>query len=125
MKADDKLVQFVWEHGRVEPEFDAAEWRIDECGAWLQRRHYRDEASEFGWKVLDVVADRKDDPVTLRPFHVRNSYDVEHGRPICHVHADRRGVAAGTRVDEPRNVDMPGERSKGGQASALAERSGP
>ena len=124
MRIDDELVQFVWEHGRVVPELDAAEWRLDECGAWLQRRHYRDEASEFGWKILDVVADRKNDPDTLRPFHIRNSYDVEHSRPVCHVHADRRDVAPGTRAEEPRNVDVTGRVGKGEQASTLAERSG-
>jgi hypothetical protein len=124
MRIDNELVQFVWDRARVVPELDAAEWRMDECGAWLQRRHYRDEASEFGWKILDVVADRNDDPETLRPFHIRNSYDVEHGRPVCLVCADRRDVAPGTRVDEPRNVDVPGRSGKGHQASGLAKRSG-
>lgn len=124
MKTDDKLVQIVWEHGRVVPQFDAAEWRQDECGAWLQRRHYRDDMSEFGWRILDVVADRNDDPDTLRPFHVRNSYDVEHSRPVCHVHADRRDVAPGTRMEEPRNIDVPGRSGRAGQVSMPAQRSG-
>ena len=124
MKTDDKLVKFVWERGRVVPDFDAAEWRQDECGAWLQRRHYRDDTSEFGWKILNVIAGRNDDPDALRPFHVENSYDVEHSRPVCRVHADRRDVAPGTRVEKPRNTNVPARSGRRGPVSTLAERSG-
>jgi hypothetical protein len=108
----------------VVPELDAAEWRQDDCGAWLQRRHYRDDRSQFGWKILDVAADRTDDPGALRPFHIRNSYDVEHSRPVCHVHADRRDVAPGARVEEPQNIDVAGRGGLGEQATTSAERSG-
>lgn len=122
MRPDNELVQFVWERGRVVPDFDAAEWRQDECGAWLQRSQFNNEASEFGWKILDVVADRNDDPDTLRPFHLLNSYDVEQSRPVSHVRADRRDVAAGTRVDQPHNIDETGRGVISGEAPT--ERSG-
>ena len=124
MKADEKILQLVWEHGRVMPGFDATEWRQDECGAWLQRRHYHDDTFEFGWKILDVVADRNDDPDTLRPFHVRNSCDVEHSQLVCCVHADRRDVAPGSRVEQPRNNDVHGRSGRVERASRPAERSG-
>lgn len=64
---------------------DSAEWRRDECGAWLNRRHYNDAESEYGWKVLNVVAGSRDELENLQPFQWRNDFDRANGRPRCRV----------------------------------------
>jgi hypothetical protein len=106
----EKLVNRAWENARAVAGFDSAEWRQDECGAWIRRDEYdhHHPASEFGWRILDVVANHKNEPDTLRAFHVRNTFDVAQGRPVCRVHADREHLAAGSAVRDPRNIE-PGE----------------
>lgn len=103
MQIDDELVQLAWEKGRATQDFDPSEWRKDECGAWLQRQQYDNSESDFGWKLLSVAAGRQADAASLRPFHWRNGFDVEQGRPVCRVRADREDLAPGSRVDQPRN----------------------
>ena len=101
---DKALISVVWEHARAMPEFDPNQWRQDPCGAWIRRDQYMQRSSEFAWRILDIVADHPGEPDTLRAFHVGNTFNVGHGRPVCRVRADQKGFAGrGTRTS-PRNV---------------------
>lgn len=104
-RLDAALVNRVWEQARATPEFDPDEWRQDQCGAWIRRDQYDNAASEFGWRILDVVPDHPGDPETLRAFHTLNTFNVAQRRPVCRTRADRRAVAAGTDVVEPHNLE--------------------
>jgi hypothetical protein len=104
MQIDDRLLQSIWEKARVLPDFDPTKWRQDECGAWLERGQYNNANSEFGWKILHVAAGPPDDAASLRPFHLCNGFDVEQGRPVCRIRADRSDFAPGSQVDQLRNV---------------------
>lgn len=106
VRIDDELLSRAWESARAVPDFDRSDWRQDQCGAWIRRDQYDHPASEFGWRILDVAAGHKNEPDTLRAFHVRNTFDVAQGRPVCRVHADRQFVAAGNIVRDPRNVEL-------------------
>lgn len=106
MHIGKKLVNRAWENARAVSGFDPAEWRQDECGAWIRRESYDHPGSKFGWWILDVVADHRNEPDTLRAFHIRNTFDVAQGRPVCRVHADREHLAAGTAVGDPRNIKL-------------------
>lgn len=104
MTFDETLVEAVWEKGRATANRDSTEWRQDQCGAWLNRRHYNNGESEYGWKILNVVAGGADEPENLQPFHWRNGFDLANGRAQCRVTADRSGLAPGQQVLEPRNT---------------------
>lgn len=102
------LISRVWESARAVPEFDPGEWRQDQCGAWIRHDQYNHPSSEFGWRILDVVADHPGDADTLRPFHIGNSFDVAQDRPVCRVHADRKGIAGRDTITGPRNIAVGG-----------------
>ena len=98
-----ELAQAVWAHGRVMPEADAAHWRQDACGAWMRREHLGREDSEFGWKMERVSVGGPDSPGNLRPFNLRNHYDLANGRQQCRLTADRSNVPAEKYASPPRN----------------------
>lgn len=104
MAIDEKLVQAVWEKARGMPDRDQTEWRRDQCGAWLHRFQYNNGKSEYGWKILNVVAGGDDELENLQPFHWDNTFDIEQGRPQCRTSADRAGITPGQYVDQPRNT---------------------
>ena len=101
-----ELIDAVWQHGRVMPEADAAIWRQDECGAWMRREHFGREDSEFGWKMEKVSTAASDTPDSLRPFNVRNRYDIGTGRAQCRTRADRSNIPAEKYARPPRNRQL-------------------
>ena len=78
-------------------------WRQDRCGAWLHREQYKNDKSEYGWKILKVAAGGGDDIDRLQPFHCGNSFDIANAKAQCHVTADRAGLAPTQSVGQPRN----------------------
>lgn len=106
MQLDEKLVQEVWEKGRVIPGRNPEEWRQDQCGAWLRRDQYDNGQSEFGWKALKTNSGGKHATDELQPFHWKNVFDIATGRPNCKVMADRTDVPAGQQVYDPRNTGL-------------------
>jgi hypothetical protein len=97
----ERIVDAVWEHGRVMPDADAASWRQDACGAWMMREHFGDADSPFGWKIEKVVPGGPGD--RLRPFNCANRFDIADGRPHCGITADRSLVPAERQAGPPRN----------------------
>jgi hypothetical protein len=98
-----ELIDKVWQHGRVVPEADDVLWREDACGAWMLRDHFGREDSEFGWKIEKISIGEGDTAEALRPFNVRNHYDIALGRTHCRVTADRSNVPAEKYARPPRN----------------------
>lgn len=101
-----ELIEAVWGHGRAVPEADAAQWRQDACGAWMRREHFGREDGEFGWKMERVSPGGADSPESLRPFNLRNHYDIANGRQHCRVTADRSNVPAEKYARPPRNRQL-------------------
>jgi hypothetical protein len=99
---DPALIDAVWQHGRVMPEADPAQWRQDACGAWMRRDEYGREA-DFGWKLERFVPGGPESADSLRPFHWRNGYDISTGKPHCRLTADRANVPAEKYATPPRN----------------------
>lgn len=100
---DDEIVQAVWDKGRGMPDKDPGEWRQDNCGAWLQRDQYNKSDSEYGWKILNIVAGGSEDIENLQPYHWRNTYDIENGHAQCSISADRTKLTPGQYIDQPHN----------------------
>jgi hypothetical protein len=104
MTYSKEMVQEVWEKGRVIAEQDPAVWRQDECGAWMRREHYGQEASEYGWRIENISLGGPNDVDNLRPLHCENLFIVGAGRTKCHVSADQKGVDVREHVHStPRN----------------------
>jgi hypothetical protein len=106
MECSEQLMQQVWEKARANTDTSPDLWREDECGAWINRRHYGDTDSDFGWKIVNVSAGGPDTLENLRAFHHRNVYDTGGQHAKCHVTADRTGVAAFERTSERRNRNV-------------------
>jgi len=103
MRLSEQLIQQVWEKGRASTDISADQWREDECGAWIAREDYGKADSDFGWKIVNVTSGAPNTPENLRPFHIRNDYDVANHQPKRRVTADRTGLATFERSLDPRN----------------------
>jgi hypothetical protein len=103
MEYEEKLIQAVWEKARGLHEKDTTQWRKDRCGAWIQREHYNNQNSEFGWTIQVVSPGRPDDLKNLEPFHWKNTFDIANGKPQCRASADQSGLSPTQVVGEPRN----------------------
>jgi hypothetical protein len=101
-----ELIEAVWAHGRVMPEADGAQWRVDACGAWMLRQDFGREDSDFGWKLESITPGGEQTVDSLRPFHWRNGYDIANRRPHCRVSADRSNVPAEKRATPPSNREL-------------------
>jgi hypothetical protein len=105
MRFSGELIQSVWETARATEGRDPTRWRKDQCGAWLQREHYGNRRSEYGWKLEKVSPDAADSSESFQAFHWENGFDVENGRPRCRITADREDALPGQRVEPPRNTE--------------------
>lgn len=103
MNFDEKTVQVVWEKGRAQDDKDSAEWRKDECGAWINRNQYGNEVSEFGWKIEAIAPGAPQTLENLRPYQHENTFNSATGQSHCQVTADRTGVPPTAIIDKPRN----------------------
>jgi hypothetical protein len=104
MTYSQKMIYDVWNRGRVIAEQDPAVWRKDECGAWIRREHYGQEASEYGWKIENVTAGGAGNLDDLRPLHCGNSFDPGVSHAKCHMTGDQKGVDPHEHiVSTPRN----------------------
>lgn len=106
MAFDDTMIDEVWKKARAMADQDFTVWRKDECGAWLFREHYGNTASEYGWKIVNIAPGSDDSLENLRPFHLRNTFDIENRKPRCVVTADREGLAPEQTVGKPRNKEL-------------------
>jgi len=103
MELSDASVQKVWEKARASQERNPAEWREDECGAWIQREQLNNANSEFGWHIRNIEAGGDDSAENLRPFHIENEFNLMAQSPQCRVTADRDHIAPTAKVGRPKN----------------------
>ncbi|MFZ5510388.1 MAG: hypothetical protein ACOZCP_10050 [Pseudomonadota bacterium] len=111
MALREEIVQQVWEHARVAAGQDPALWRVDECGAWINRLHYGRQDSEFGWKIENTSAGGPDTMENLRAFNVGNGFDRSQGQARCRVVADRSGQSPWEQASGPHNKGVGGHKT--------------
>lgn len=86
-------IDFVWSKGKVVDGRDPEEWRLDCCGALINRRKYNDSNSPYGWEVDHVVPfallkekgvcdDDINNPDNLRPIHCQNNVSKAQDYPV-------------------------------------------
>jgi hypothetical protein len=78
MAFSEKLIQKVWEKGRVAQNNDPDSYRKDEYGAWIKRDQFDADNSElsYGWTIDLVIPESKGGKCTLnnlKPIHWENS----------------------------------------------------
>ncbi len=99
----EELIKSVWQYAWATSEADPSVWRQDMCGAWIRRDRFGHAGSGFGWKIENITSGGPNISENLRPFHVRNRFDVGSNTPHCRTTADRVYVPAGEYVSPSRN----------------------
>jgi len=84
----DDTIQKVWEKGKIVSKNDPAEWRKDECGAWIARNQYGIRNSQYGWEIDHISPGGPDAISNLRPLQWENNVDKSDGRLKCNVTSD-------------------------------------
>ena len=85
MSYSEEIVQAVWEKATAQDDNDAAKWRRDECGAWMQRVMYGDRSSQYGWEIDQLSPQYRESVSNLRLLHWKNRIGRSDGRLICSV----------------------------------------
>ncbi len=75
---DEVTIQKVWDRAVIVSGYDAAKYRKDVAGAWIQRDKYGDVSNDLGlgWEVdhrRPVTKGGTDDLSNLRPLHWKNN----------------------------------------------------
>ncbi len=89
MAWDEKTISAVWEKGTRTS--DSANWRKDQCGAWISRSEYGNRNSIYGWEIDHITAkanDGKDILSNLRPLQWQNNCCKQDGRLVTVVTSD-------------------------------------
>jgi hypothetical protein len=79
----EEMIQKVWEKGK--PSSDSANWRKDECDAWISRKAYGNRQSDYGWEIDHISPGGADTLSNLRPLHWKNNVAKSDGRLTCVV----------------------------------------
>ena len=88
MSWTDDQIQSVWEKGRIIQGIDPAEWRCDDCTAWILRDQYGNRNSIYGWEVDHIDPDAGDDLPNLRPLQWKNNASKQDSKSLtCPVTA--------------------------------------
>jgi hypothetical protein len=91
MSFNDEKLQKIWEKGTVASPNDPNVWRQDQCGAWIHKATYGDNArnSEYGWEVDHIDHNADNNALeNLRPLQWKNNLDRGDGDLKCNVKAN-------------------------------------
>lgn len=88
MAYSEDMIQRVWGKGIFVHYYSPRDWRQDECGAWIGRRHYGDHQSLYGWEIGRIKPESEgggEELSNLRPLQWENSRSKKAGRLVCVV----------------------------------------
>src|SRR5262245_27943651 len=94
MAFSDYVIELVWQKGRIVSGNDPAQWRQDECGAWMGRGYYGSRNSQYGWEIdhIHPVSQGGTDHISnLRPLQWENNASKQDGRLQCAVGSSGAG----------------------------------
>ncbi len=86
MAFSDADIEAVWKKGTTVEGNAPADWRKDQCGAWIKRNSYGDRKSDFGWEIDHIKTQANgggDELGNLRPLHWKNNAAKSDGNLKC------------------------------------------
>lgn len=89
MAWNEEVIGAVWEKGK--PTSDSANWRKDQCDAWIKRDQYGKRQSAYGWEIdhIKAVANGGGNQLSnLRPLHCENNCRKLDGKLVTFVTSD-------------------------------------
>lgn len=89
MTLSERAIWQIWDKGQIVPGNDPLMWRKDQYGAWIFRRDYKNDFSEYGWEIVcaNPKMDKTDDIWNLAPMNCKNTKKSDNLRPNSHVTA--------------------------------------
>jgi hypothetical protein len=87
MSFSSQDIQQVWQKGQITANNDPNVWRKDDCGAWINRSHYGNRNSVYGWEIDHITPGGTDHISNLRPLQWQNNVSKSDGRLKCVVHS--------------------------------------
>jgi len=75
----------VWQKGQVCLNNNPAQWRKDQCGAWLSFSEYGNRESDLGWEIDHIDPNGGDELSNLIPLHWINNAEKSDGKLSCPV----------------------------------------
>lgn len=82
-----EMIQRVWEKGIPVNGQIPADWRKDQCGAWMSRGHFGDRNSQYGWEIDHIAPSGPDVLGNLRLLQWENNVGRSDGPLKCNVTA--------------------------------------
>lgn len=81
----EQEIQAVWNKGHPVKGYNPAEYRQDDCTAWMQYDKHGDRNSIFGWEVDHIDPVGGDHFSNLRPLQWENNVAKSDGSTECVV----------------------------------------
>jgi len=74
----NEIILAVWQKGQAISKYDSNQYRIDECGAWMEFDKHGDREAIRGWEIdhIKPKALGGDDALSnLQPLHWKNNVE--------------------------------------------------
>lgn len=88
MDHTDEIILKVWQKAEIDEYNVPNDFRKDQCGAWIERKQYRNHESAYGWEI-NYIKPQSDGGLNelsnLRPLHWKNNSCKEDQRLSCPV----------------------------------------
>lgn len=104
----DELKDLVWNNATTKDGYNPDQYRLDPCGAWMQKDKYNDRNSDFGWEIDHIYPqallkekgaeiDEIDAVENLRAMNWHNNVSKGVDYPVYHIaikaEGDRNTIA--------------------------------